>query len=126
MALSQKSDKKTELYFSTAQLDLLAEETKQAGSFEKLMTKKRALKKQNGQTAVIRYFDDNLINYWNQFVSGTDYEKLEHETARQNRPVPHDYWKLMHKALKDRKRKREYAKEKQLEDYDDIAETVNF
>lgn len=123
MALSQNSeDENKDLYFSDKQLKKLDEELKQFDSFDKFLHSKEAIQLVNGQPIVKQY--RNIEAYWNEYVYDTDYDSLDHRTFMQDFSAPMRYWQLMRKALKKRKRKREYAEKKQLEDYEQIAQTV--
>lgn len=123
MALSQNTeDENQELYFSQKQLEKLDEELQEYESFDEFLEAKEAIEIAGGTPVVKQY--RNIEAYWNEFVYDTDYDVLDHRTFMQNFSAPMRYWQLMRKALKERKRKREYAEKKQLEDYEQIAQTV--
>jgi len=88
-------NKKTEQYiFSKIQLSFFAKELNEAGGFDDLMLKKKAIERIDGRTVITTY--NNIEKYKESFLTGR-YKSLR---PVYNTKVPYSFWCQFYIAIK--------------------------
>ncbi|MFA6924726.1 MAG: hypothetical protein WC223_10805 [Bacteroidales bacterium] len=90
----KKNQKNKQNIFSKTQISFFAKELQEAGSFDELMIKKKAVEESNGRVYILTY--SNILLYRKIHLIGV-YKLLR---PYFNTKVPYSFWSQLYSALK--------------------------